>query len=88
MSRFAVNPDLTRARMGATRLNIPLVEYLTHLAADEKWCSGHGRWEDRSRFGPHKRRPEGLDTVCREFSRENARKNMRRLYWQRKEQAS
>lgn len=81
------NPDLTRARMGATRLNVSLADYLLHWAADEKWCSGHGRWEPRGGFGPHKRRPENLDTVCREFARENAQRNMQRLRAERRASA-
>jgi hypothetical protein len=64
--------------MGAAKLGIDRHEYAARIAAGLKWCSGHGAWEPRSVFGPHKRRADGLNSACLESSRAAARD------WQRK----
>lgn len=76
--------ELTAYRQGATKLGISLEEYVGHVQLGERWCSGHRVWEDVELFGPHARRRDGLNSECREWSREKARRNMARLYAERK----
>lgn len=63
--------------MGANRLGIDPVEYAEKRQAGLRWCSGCREWQPVETFGPHSRMRDGIDSQCREASREYARTNMR-----------
>lgn len=71
--------DESRWRHGATLLGISFEAYRAFVLAGLKWCSGCRAWEARSLFGPHRRYPDGLNSQCARFSRENARRSMAAL---------
>lgn len=74
----------TRQRMGASHLGMPFGEYAAQTEAGNKWCSGHRRFESRVLFGTHRRRVDGLNTMCREWNRQVALAYGRRLRAERR----
>ena len=67
-----------RMRQGATLLGLDFEAYRQQIQAGNKWCSGHKRFEPRSGFGRHIRRPDGLNTICRAWDRSSALVRWRR----------
>ncbi len=82
VERRGPRSDIGRYRQGATLLGISLNAYCEYIRAGLKWCSGHKAWERRADFGPHRRYPDGLNSICRVWDRESAR-NRQRAYRRR-----
>lgn len=72
-----LHSDETRYRMGAIRLGIDPSEYRAHREAGERWCSGCHVWEPVANFGPHARMRDGIDSQCRQSSRDRSREYQR-----------
>jgi len=70
--------EMARMRMGATRLNMPLDEYIAKREAGQRWCFRCQAWQPVALFGTHPRRADGLDSQCLESARKYAREHQRR----------
>lgn len=68
-----------RIAIGASQLGMSTDEYVRHIRAGEKWCTGHHDWHPRAEFGKRESLPDGLNNICRAIDRERARLRMRDL---------
>jgi hypothetical protein len=53
----------------AKRIGMTLPDYVAHLIADEKYCSGCKAWHDIDAFGSDASRADGRAASCLRFRR-------------------
>lgn len=58
----------------ARRVGCSRDEYLAHLAAGEKWCSGGKHWVAGEAFGPNRAKGDLTASSCRECTRAGDRR--------------
>jgi hypothetical protein len=69
----------TRQQKGAaTAIGMPWSEYLTHLAAGERWCHACRRWRDQSLFRLRRAGQGARHSHCADCYRDYMREYMRR----------
>lgn len=56
-------------KIAAKRVGLSLGDYLTRIAAGEKWCTRCGAWHPVSAFGRDEHRGDGLSAHCLDSAR-------------------
>ena len=63
----------TRFAGAATRLGIPIDEYIERVASGFKWCSGARHWTHNEDFNRNACTADGLNSICRACLRTSKR---------------